>query len=172
MRANKNMGHRDRTGRGTANALASPPVYTAGQRKTRRMGLRILAGIITPPPAQRFAPAHPRRFRGRFPARRPVDPGARTPTSIGFPAFRPEPALNSKCSLAASRKGAISPWSSFDTTHPGTSPPNSISCTPPVQHGRGRTPRDLWGLSGLVTPTGSFLPPSRWPHSLATAAIR
>ena len=149
MRANKNMDHRDRTGRGTANALASPPVYTAGQRKTRRMGLRILAGIITPPPAQRFAPApdqphparnapaHPRRFRGRFPARRPVDPGARTPTSIGFPAFRPEPALNSRCSLAASRKGAISPWYSFDTTHPGTSPPNSISCTPPVQHGMG-----------------------------------
>ena len=46
MRDNKNRAHRDQTGRGAAHVLASPPVHTAGERKTMRQGLRILARII------------------------------------------------------------------------------------------------------------------------------
>ena len=46
MRDNKNKAHKNQSGRGAVNALAAPPVYTAGQRKTMRQGLRILARII------------------------------------------------------------------------------------------------------------------------------
>ena len=105
MRANKNMDHRDRTGRGTANALASPPVYTAGQRKTRRMGLRILAGIITPPPAgashrprtspiQRVTHRHiPGGFGGVFPPGGRLTPAHAPPRPSGFPLSDRNPTL-------------------------------------------------------------------------------
>ena len=46
MRDNKNGSHRNRTGRGIANAVANPPVHIAEQRETVRQGLRILARII------------------------------------------------------------------------------------------------------------------------------
>lgn len=94
-----------------------------------------------PHPA-RNALAHRRPFSGSFPTRRLVDAPARTPTSIGFPAFRPEPALNSKCSLATSGRGVISPCFSFGTTHLRTSLQNSISCTPPRQQEKHRMPED------------------------------
>ena len=62
MRDNKEKLHRNRTGRGAANAVADSPVYTAEQRKTVRQGLRLLARII--------ARAHLRRQadRGSAPA--------------------------------------------------------------------------------------------------------
>ncbi len=46
MRDNKEKLHRIRTGRGVANAVGDPPVYTAERRKTMRQGLRILARMI------------------------------------------------------------------------------------------------------------------------------
>ena len=46
MRDNKEKRHRNRTGRGVANAVADSPVYTVEERKTVRQGLRILARII------------------------------------------------------------------------------------------------------------------------------
>ena len=104
----------------------------------------------------RNALAHPRPFRGVFPTRGPVHAPSRTPTSIGFSASRPEPALNFNCSLATSGRGLISPYFSFGTTCPRPSLPNSISCTPPRQRERGRMPGDPSGLSRLITPTGSF----------------
>ena len=42
----------------------------------------------------RNALAHPRPFWGSFPILGPTFTPSRTPTSIGFSAFRPEPALN------------------------------------------------------------------------------
>ena len=46
MRDNKEKLHRNRTGRGVANAVANSPVYTLEERQTVRQGLRILARII------------------------------------------------------------------------------------------------------------------------------
>ena len=46
MRDNKEKLQGNRTGRGTANAVADSPVYTAEERQTIRNGLRILARII------------------------------------------------------------------------------------------------------------------------------
>ena len=62
----------------------------------------------------RNALAHPRSFRGVFPTRGSVDAPSRTPTSIAFPASRPEPALNSNCSLVRSCRGVISPVSALE----------------------------------------------------------
>ena len=94
-----------------------------------------------PHPA-RNALAHRRPFSGSFPTRRLVDAPSRTPTSIAFSASRPEPALNSNCSLVRSGRGGISLCSSFGTACPRPSLPNSISCTPPPQRERGRMPED------------------------------
>ena len=47
MRNNKDKPHRNRTGRGAANALADSRVCTAEQRATVRQGLRLLARMIT-----------------------------------------------------------------------------------------------------------------------------
>ncbi len=90
----------------------------------------------------RHALAHREPFSGSFPTRRLVHAPSRTPTSIAFPAVRPEPALNSNCSLVTSGRGAISPCSSFDSTPLTAQQQNSISCTPPRQRERGRMPRD------------------------------
>ena len=46
MRDNKEKRHRNRAGRGAANAVADSPVYTLEERQTVRQGLRILARII------------------------------------------------------------------------------------------------------------------------------
>ncbi len=54
-----------------------------------------------PQPA-RNAPAHRGPFQGVFPIRGPFFAPSRAPTSIGFLAQRPEPALNSKCFLFTS----------------------------------------------------------------------
>ena len=68
MRDNKNKSHRNRTGRGVANAVADPPVYIAEQRPTVHQGLRILARII--------ARAHLRRQADRSSAPTPGPPPA------------------------------------------------------------------------------------------------
>ncbi len=68
MRNNKDKPHRNRTGRGTANALADSPVCTADQRPTVHQGLRILARII--------ARAHLRRQAERSSAAAPGPPPA------------------------------------------------------------------------------------------------
>ena len=90
----------------------------------------------------RNALAHPRPFWGSFPIRGPVETPSRTPTSIAFSAFRPEPALNANCSLATSGRRLISPCFRFGTACLRTSLRNSISCTPPRQRERGRMPGD------------------------------
>ena len=66
MRNNKDKPHRNRSGRGAANALADSPVYVAEQRATMRQGLRILARII--------ARAHLRRQLGWSAAAAPGPP--------------------------------------------------------------------------------------------------
>ena len=58
MRDNKEKLHRNRTGRGAANAVADSPDYTAEERQTVRQGLRLLARII--------ARAHLRRQAARW----------------------------------------------------------------------------------------------------------
>ena len=58
MRDNKEKLHRNRTGRGAANAVADSPDYTAEERQTVRQGLRLLARII--------ARAHLRRRAARW----------------------------------------------------------------------------------------------------------
>ena len=68
MRDNKSRDHRDRTRRRVFNALGGPPVYTAGQRKTMQMGLRILARMI--------ARAHLRREVSGAASAPPPDRGA------------------------------------------------------------------------------------------------
>ena len=68
MRNNKNKSHKNRTGRGVANAVADPPVYIAEQRPTVRQGLRILARVI--------ARAHLRRQAERSGAPAPGPPPA------------------------------------------------------------------------------------------------
>ena len=71
MRDNKNKSHRNRTGRGVANAAADPPVYIGEQRPTVHQGLRILARII--------ARAHLRREADRSSAPVPDPPSAVEP---------------------------------------------------------------------------------------------
>ena len=119
---------------------------TSRRRKSPRPATSPIRQDRAPDPDRshpaRNAPAHPRPYRGLFPIRGPVDGPSRTPTSIGFSAFRPEPALNSNYSLATSGRGLISPCFSFGTTHMRTSLQNSNSCTPPRQRERGRMPKD------------------------------
>ena len=76
MRDNKNKSHRNRTGRGVANAVANPPAYTLEERQTVRQGLRILARIIAPPTwgVRQTGVAHPRPAR-----RRQVNPASNPP---------------------------------------------------------------------------------------------
>ena len=57
MRKNKGNVRRDRTGRAARHPVAAPPVYTAEQQATVRLGLRVLAKII--------ARAHLRRQTAR-----------------------------------------------------------------------------------------------------------
>ena len=105
-----------------------------------------IAHDFTPDPDRphpaRYTPAHRRPFWRLIPILVPVDGPSRTPTSIAFSAFRPEPALNSNCSLVRSVRGPISPCSSFDRTPLTAQQQNSISCTPPRQRKRSRMPED------------------------------
>ena len=66
MGDNKEKRHRNRTGRGAANAVADSLVYTLEERPTVRQGLRILARII--------ARAHLRRQAERSSAATPGPP--------------------------------------------------------------------------------------------------
>ena len=67
---------------------------------------------------------------------------------------------------------AISPRFSFDTTDLTAPQQDSISCTSPVQQGRGRMPRGPRVFARSATPTGSLPPLIRCSLYLAASAMR
>jgi hypothetical protein len=67
------------------------------------------------------------------------------PTSRDFRPSRPEPGLNSKCSLFTSCRGVLYPCFSYEFATCTVSSPNSISCTPPAHAGVPRSRRSLEG---------------------------
>ena len=97
-------------------------------------------GAAHPGPEQaqpaRNAPAHPRLFRGLFPTPGQVYAPSRTPTSIAFPAAKPEPALNSNCSLVTSSRGRFHPVTAWK--RPARKPCHHTQSLVHPQYGRKR----------------------------------
>ena len=145
MNCNADLSHDRRRNLSTI-SVRQLPGLNSQRRKSPGPEAAPIAHDRTPDPDRsqpaRNAPAHRGAFRGVFPIRGPVDTPSRTPTSITFSAFRPEPALISNCLLVTSVRGTIFPCFSFDRTPLTAQQQNSNSCTPPPQRERGRMPED------------------------------
>lgn len=145
MNRNADLGYHGRRNLSTI-SVRQLPGLNSQRRKSPRAGTSPIRQNRAPDPDRsqpaRNALAHPRPFRGLFPSRGPVETPSRTPTSIGFSAYRPEPALNSKCSMVRSCRGVISPRFSFGTACLRTSLQNLNSCTPPQQQWKGQMPEE------------------------------
>ena len=95
--------------------------------------------------AGRHAPPHQTGFSAAFVIGPPVLLRVCTPTSIDFSRFEPDWGLSTKCSQVTSGRRLFYTCFSLPTTRLTCHRQNSISCTPPIHHMRGRLQRRTEG---------------------------